>query len=327
MKLSTPLTLHQLATWMDLAYKGSPDHTINGINEIHKVTEGDLTFVDHPKYYDRALQSAATTILMDQETTPPAGKAVLLADDPFAVYNQLVGYYRLKEDPPEQPAFHRGRNVQIGHNVQIYPGVYLGNHVAIGDYTVIYPNTVIYAGTEIGAHVTLHANSTIGADAFYFKSRAAHHDKLLSGGKVVIEDYVEIGANCSIDRGVSGETRIGYGTKIDGEVHIGHGAELGRHCIIAAQVGIGGKTILEDEVKLWGQVGLNKAIRLGKGAVVMASSAVSKSIPGDEVYFGIPAKPTSQAYRELAAVRKLPGWQRDIEQRLQLHDQGQATSS
>lgn len=320
MQLPTTLTLHEVASWLGLAYKGPPDHPITGLNEIHKVTEGDLTFVDHPKYYEQALGSAATTILMDQETKPPDGKAILIAEDPFSVFNQMVGFYRLSDHAPDKASYYGGHHVELGNGVQIFPGVYLGDHVSIGNNTVIYPNTVLYAGTQIGSNVTIHANTSIGADAFYFKSRETHHDKLLSSGKVVIEDEVEIGSNCCIDRGVSGHTRIGHGTKIDGEVHIGHGAEIGKYCLIAAQVGIGGKTILEDKVKLWGQVGLNKSIRLGEGAEVFASSAVSKSIPGNESYFGIPALPTNQAFRELAAVRKLPRWQEEIEKRLRAGD-------
>jgi UDP-3-O-[3-hydroxymyristoyl] glucosamine N-acyltransferase len=320
MKLTTPLTLGEVAKWLNLHYKGDPNVVISGINEIHKVEPGDLTFVDHPKYYDRVLSSPATTIVIDQDQDPPEGKALLVAEDPFSVFNQLAGYYRLKDNAPEQPVYHRGQEVVLGQGVQIFPGVYLGDQVHIGDYSVIYPNTVIYAGTQIGSHVTIHANTTIGADAFYFKSRGTYHEKMLSSGKVVIEDHVEIGSNCSIDRGVSGYTHIGEGTKIDGEVHLGHGVVIGKHCLIAAQVGIGGKTILEDYVKLWGQVGLNKSIRLGKGAEILASSAVSKSIPGNETYFGIPALPTNQAYRELAAVRKLPRWQQEIENRLTAGD-------
>jgi UDP-3-O-[3-hydroxymyristoyl] glucosamine N-acyltransferase len=320
MKLSNPITVGQVADWLNLPFKGDPAQVINGINEIHKVEHGDLTFVDHPKYYETVLGSSATTIVIDQEQEPPEGKALLFAEDPFSIFNQLAGYYRLKDNPPEQPAYHRGQDVILGEGVQIFPGVYLGDQVHIGDYSVIYPNTVIYAGTQIGAHVTIHANTTIGADAFYFKSRETHHEKMLSSGKVVIEDHVEIGSNCCIDRGVSGHTRIGEGTKIDGEVHLGHGVEVGKHCLIAAQVGIAGKTILEDRVKLWGQVGLNKSIRLGEGAEVFASSAVSKSIPGNESYFGIPALPSNQAFRELAAVRKLPRWQEEIEKRLRAGD-------
>ena len=315
MKLQNSTTLGHVASIINAAYKGDPKHPITGINEIHKVENGDLTFVDHPKYYDQALHSAATTILINKDTEPPDGKGLLIADDPFDAYNELVRHFKPYQDEPNGN-YCQGRNVRIGKNTTIFPGVYIGNNVSIGDNCMIYPNCAIYAGTEIGNDVIIHANSTIGGDAFYFKARETHHDKLISCGKVVIEDHVEIGGCCTIDKGVSGITRIGEGSKLDGQVHVGHGAVIGKHCILAALVGIGGKSILEDEVKLWGQVGINKDIRIGKGAVVLASSAVSKSIPGNEIYFGAPAVPKGQAYKEAAAIRKLPGWIKEVEQKL-----------
>lgn len=320
MKLSEPTTLQSIADLLNAHFKGDPSQSIQGINEIHKVEQGDLTFVDHPKYYDQVLNSAATTILIDKEVEPPEGKGVIIVYDPFAAYNQLTNYY----DPYYNPSlddsgsnpFYQGENVSFGNGTSIFPGVYLGSDVKIGRHCTIYPNTVIYSGTEIGDNVVIQGNCVIGGDAFYFKDRDTYHDKLESVGKVVIDNDVEIGAGCTVDRGVSGITRIGEGTKLDGQVHIGHGVEIGKHCILAAQTGVGGKTVLEDKVKLWGQVGINKSIRIGEEAIVYACSCVSKSIPGGEIYFGSPAVPKGQAYKEAAAIRKLPTWMKSIDQKI-----------
>ncbi len=316
MKLDNPTTLEAVADFLGSSYKGNPNQPIEGLNEIHKVEKGDLTFVDHPKYYDKALNSAATTILINREVEPPDGKGLIVTDDPFEAYNTLTSYYKPHHDDPGKGQFHQGDQVKTGRGTAIFPGVYLGNHVEIGENCIIYPNTVIYAGTKIGNNVIIHANCTIGGDAFYFKDRGTYHDKLESTGKVVIDDKVELGAGCTVDKGVSGLTYIGKGTKLDAQVHVGHGVEIGKHCIIAAQTGIGGKSILEDRVKLWAQVGINKGIRIGEEAVILACSAASKSMPGGDVYFGSPAVPKNQAYKEVAAMRKLPEWMKSIEKKV-----------
>jgi UDP-3-O-[3-hydroxymyristoyl] glucosamine N-acyltransferase len=154
--------------------------------------------------------------------------------------------------------------------------------------------------------VIIHANTVIGADAFYFKKRPDGYDKLYSCGRVVIGNNVEIGAACTIDKGVSGDTIIGDGTKIDNQVHLGHGVVVGKHCLLAAQVGVGGKTIIQDEVSLWGQVGVQKDILIEKGAVVLGQSGVTKSLKGNKVYFGTPAAEAKSRYRELTYLRRLP---------------------
>lgn len=316
MKLDQPTTLEAIANYLNMPYKGESHQQIAGLNEIHKVEQGDLTFVDHPRYYEKVLDSAATTIIINKDIDPPAGKGLIISEDPFTAYNTLVDCYQNHRDTAEKPDYYQGHNVDIGKNSVIFPGVYLGNDVSIGDRCVIYPNAVIGAGSKIGHHVTIHGNVTIGGDAFYYKDRGTYHDKLHSGGRVVIEDHVEIGAACTIDRGVSGLTLIEEGTKLDAQVHVGHGVEIGKNCIIAAQVGIGGKTILEDRVKLWGQVGINKGLRIREGTEVLALSGISKSTEPDTVYFGAPAVPKGQAYKETASMRKLPEWMKSIEEKL-----------
>jgi UDP-3-O-[3-hydroxymyristoyl] glucosamine N-acyltransferase len=316
MKLASPLTLKDIAGLLGLDYVGNEDHQISGLNEIHKVEEGDLTFVDHPKYYERALQSAATTVLINQHDVEcPEGKAVLISDDPFTDYNKLVKEFKTPEYTAGQ-YYLAGANVKIDPSAVLHQGVVIGNNVKIGAYTVVYPNTVINSDSYIGDHVIIHPNCTLGGDAFYFKSRENGYEKLISCGWISLEDEVEIGVSCTIDKGVSGITRIGKGTKLDNHIHIGHGAELGERCLLAAHTGIGGKTILEDDVVLWGHVGINKDIRIGRGAEVYACSCVSKSIEGQEKYFGAPAVPHMQAFKEMAAFRKLPKWMKEVDQRI-----------
>jgi UDP-3-O-[3-hydroxymyristoyl] glucosamine N-acyltransferase len=281
-----------------------------GLNEIHKVQTGDISFVDHPKYYDRCLGSAATVIIINKVVNVPGGKTVLVVDDPFSAYVKLVKHFR-----PFVPASAMvADSAVIGEGTQLQPGVFVGNHVRIGQNCLIHPGVVIYDHTEIGDNVVIHANTVVGSDAFYFKRRTereAQYDKLESCGRVIIESRVEIGSGCTIDKGVSGDTIIGLRTKIDNSGHVGHGVVIGKNCLIAAQVGIAGKTHLEDEVILWGQVGVNKSLTIGKGAIVYAQSGVPGSLEGGKVYFGSPAEEAKTKMRELAWIKRLPEiWER-----------------
>lgn len=315
MKIKIPITLSEIAGILDLSYSGNGDQRILGINEIHKVDNGDLTFADIPKYLGRALNSKASVVMVNEKINSPNGKALLYSRDPFGDFNKLVHYFREKQKTSDT-VFLQGKDVKLGKNTKVHTGVVIGDRAVIGDNCTIYPNTVIYSGTEIGNNVIIHANTTIGADAFYFKIRDHGYDKLLTCGKVVIEDEVEIGAGCTIDKGVSGETRIGKGSKLDGQVHVGHGVIMGKNCLIAAQVGIGGKTILKNGVKLWGQVGINKGIVIGAGAEVFACSGVKNSLEGDKAYFGIPAREARQAFKESASLKVFPQWIKKVQKRI-----------
>lgn len=305
MILPRALLVETIAEWLQVTVVAGIATHITGINEIHKVTEGDLTFVDHPKYYTKVLASAASTVLINRaDVANPQQKTLLLSDDPFRDYNALVK--RLADTVIMQQAVNDA--AFIGEHTVVQYGAVLGNNVRIGKHCLIYPNVVIYDGTVIGDHVTIHANTVVGADAFYYKRRPEGYDKLLSCGRVVIYDHVEIGACCTIDRGVSGDTIIGHGTKIDNHVHIAHGVVIGSHCLIAAQVGIAGKTIIEDNAILWGQVGVSKDLTIGAGAVILAQSGVSKSLEGGKTYFGAPAEEARQAWRRTGELKQLIEW-------------------
>jgi UDP-3-O-[3-hydroxymyristoyl] glucosamine N-acyltransferase len=262
-------------------------------------------FVDHPKYYRKCIESAATYIIINQKTDFPPHKSLLLVTEPFEAYQKIVSHFR-----PFQPS---GKAVSdtavIGDGTVVMPGAFIGNHVRIGAHCIIYPNVVILDHCVVGNHVLIQSNTTIGSDAFYYNkktNREVHYKKMLSCGRVVLEDYVEIGAGCTIDRGVSGDTVIGVGTKLDNLVHIGHDTVVGKNCLFAAQVGIAGATTIEDNVILWGQVGVSKTLIIGAGAEVYAQSGVPASLAGGKKYFGSPVQEAAVKMKELVWIKRIP---------------------
>lgn len=302
MKFPTPQTLENIAIIIGADYVGEANFPVFGMNEIHVVQPGDIVFVDHPKYYDKALQSQATVILINKKVACPVGKALLVSDDPFRDFNKLTRYFK-----PFQSANHAiSRTAQIGEGTIIQPNVFVGNNVKIGRNCLIHSNVSIYDNTVVGDHVTIHAGTVLGSDAFYYKNRPENFDKLLSGGNVVIGNHVELGSLCTIDKGVTASTTIGEGTKLDNQVHVGHDTVIGKRCLIASQVGIAGCVLIEDFVTIWGQVGITSGITIGEKAVISAQSGVSKSLPGHKAYFGTPADEFRKKYKELASIRLIP---------------------
>lgn len=305
MQFSKPLSVQWIADFIQAKAIGNTAHQATGINEIHKVSPGDISFVDFEKYYDKCLQSPATFIIINKEVPCPEGKTLFITEDPFTAYVKIVKEFR--PFTPQDKMI--SDSALIGEETVIMPGAFVGHHVSIGNNCIIHPNVTIYDHSEIGDNVIIHAGTVIGADAFYFKrrkERASQYDKLESCGRVIIHQDVEIGAGCTIDKGVSGDTIIGQGTKLDNQVHIGHGTVIGKNCLFAAQVGIAGKAHIEDEVILWGQVGVNKDLTIGKGAVVYAQSGVPASLDGGKVYFGSPVDDAKAKMKELAISKKLP---------------------
>jgi UDP-3-O-[3-hydroxymyristoyl] glucosamine N-acyltransferase len=284
---------------------GNDHGAASGINEIHKVEDGDLVFVDHPKYYKKCIESAATYIIINQRTDFPSHKALLLVEQPFEAYQQIVQHFR-----PFQPSLKNiSDTATIGENTVVMPGAFIGHHVQIGANCVIYPNVVIMDHCIIGDDCIIQSGSVIGSDAFYYNkktNRPVHYKKMLSCGRVVLENAVEIGAGCTIDRGVSGDTLIGSGTKMDNLVHIGHDTVVGKNCLFAAQVGIAGATTIEDNVILWGQVGVSKTLTIGAGTEVYAQSGVPASLEGGKKYFGSPVQEAAVKMKEIVWIKRIP---------------------
>jgi UDP-3-O-[3-hydroxymyristoyl] glucosamine N-acyltransferase len=302
MKFPNPHTLKDIAQLIDCKYIGNDDFPVLGMNEIHVVEPGDIVFVDHPKYYGKALDSAATIILINKEVECPEGKALLVSNDPFRDFNKLTNHFK----PFVASSTSISPTAKIGKTSVVQPNCFIGHNVTIGENCTIHSNVSIYDDTIIGDNVTIHAGTVLGANAFYYKKRPEGFDRLLSSGRGVLEEHVDLGSSCTIDRGVTGDTTIKEGTKIDNLVQVGHDTIIGKKCLIASQVGIAGCVVIEDEVTIWGQVGITSGITIGAKAVISAKAGVSKSLDGGKHYFGIPADDFRSKYKELASIRKIP---------------------
>lgn len=302
MKYAQPQTLKAIADILDCEFVGDADFPVLGQNEIHVVEPGDIVFVDHPKYYSKALESAATIVLINKKVDCPEGKALLISDEPFTDFNRLTQHFSpfIASDASIDPT------AVIGENTVIQPNVFIGPNVKIGNNCIIHAGTVINYNCTIGNHVILHSNVVVGSEAFYYKKRDSGFEKLLSGGDVKLEDHVELGAGTTIDRGVSATTLVKKNTKLDNLCHIGHDTVVGENCLLAAHTGIAGCTVVGNDVTMWGRVGVTSGVTIGDRAVILACACVSKSLEGDKSYFGVPAQEARQYWKQLASIRRLP---------------------
>jgi len=281
MTFKSPQTLKTIAELIGAKYVGDENFQIFGTNEIHRVKKGEIVFVNHPKYYDKALHSEATIILIDKEVACPEGKALLVSDDPFRDFNKINDHFT-----GIQTFETTGNNLSIGENCKIHPSVIIGNDVKIGENCMIFPNVVIGDRTVIGNNCIIQAGTVLGGDAFYYNKNAEGYRKMLSVGNVILEDEVEIGVNCCIDRGVTDSTIIKKGSKLDNLIQIGHDTVLGERTLVASGAMIAGCCIIEDDVQVWGQVGMASGKRVGKGAVLLGKTGVNRDLEGGKTYFG-----------------------------------------
>ncbi|HTR31206.1 MAG TPA: UDP-3-O-(3-hydroxymyristoyl)glucosamine N-acyltransferase [Puia sp.] len=305
MQFPSPVSVQWLAGFLGAELIGNKDGQATGINEIHKVEKGDLVFVDHPKYYETCIRSEASFIIINKAVEIPSGKALLVVEQPFDAYLKIVRHFR-----PFEPATGAiSPSALIGEGTYVYPGAFIGHHVTIGRNCMIHPHVTILDHCVIGDHVIIQAGTVIGSDAFYYngkKDREVWYRKMESCGRVVVGDYVEIGAGCTIDRGVTHDTVIGAGSKLDNQIHIGHDTVTGKNCLFAAQVGIAGAVEIGNGVILWGQVGVSKTLTIGDNAVVLAQSGVPSSLAANKTYFGYPAEEAALKKRELVWIKRIP---------------------
>ncbi|PJB58395.1 MAG: UDP-3-O-(3-hydroxymyristoyl)glucosamine N-acyltransferase [Bacteroidetes bacterium CG_4_9_14_3_um_filter_41_19] len=302
MNFPHPLTVASVSDIIDGKILGNPEQETIGLNELHVVRHGDVTFVDHPKYYDKVLKSAASVIIINKEVEVPENKSLIFHAAPFDAFKKLILHFR-----PFVPATAMvSPDAIIGEGTVIQPGAFVGNQVTIGRNCIIHANVTICDHSVLGDNVIIQPNAVIGGDGYYFQRRPQGYVKFESGGRVILEDNVEIGASCTIDRGVTGDTTIGAGTKMDNQCQVGHDTVIGKNCLIGAFAAIAGVTVIEDDVLIWARVAINKDIVVGAKSIILATSALDKSVEGGKVYMGSPAVEARQYWKELAAIRQLP---------------------
>jgi UDP-3-O-[3-hydroxymyristoyl] glucosamine N-acyltransferase len=320
------MKLSEIAEFLNGELVGDPHLDISGLAKIEEAGPGDLTFVANPKYLQYIESTNATAVLISRDQEAIKIPHIKL-EDPY------LGFLKILEQfyPPKEPNFkgiHSSAVISpsavIESNVQIGPFTYIGENVHIGQDTVIYPccvilddvtigqNCKIYShvsireGCELGNDNIIHCGVIIGSDGFGFAPSGEMYKKIPQMGTVKIEDDVEIGANCTIDRATLGETLIRKGSKIDNLVQIAHNVIVGENTVIAAQTGVSGSTKLGKNVTLAGQVGIVGHVHIGDKAIVAAQSGVSKDIPPGEVWFGYPAQPIMKQKKIEASLRHLP---------------------
>lgn len=299
MRFQTTQTLKNIADLIGAKYIGDADFPVLGSNEIHMVKPGEIVFVNHPKYYEKALNSPATIILIDKEVECPEGKALLISDDPFRDFNKINTHFTRIYNFMEEL-----HDIEIGEGTKIHSSAVIGNNVKIGKNTLIFPNVVIGDRTIIGDNVIIQSGTVLGGDAFYYRKLNGSFDRLISVGNVIVENNVEIGNLCTIDRGVTDSTVIGEGSVLDNQIQIGHDTVIGKKCLIASHVGIAGCCVIGDEVTLWGQVGIASGNKIETGSVLLGKTGVNRDLPTG-TYIGMFAEDYKTYLKKEIKLRKL----------------------
>jgi UDP-3-O-[3-hydroxymyristoyl] glucosamine N-acyltransferase len=328
------MRLADIAEFLRGELSGDPDIEITGVAKIEDAREGDLTFVANPKYLKFLKSTKASAVIISQ-TEEAVSVPHIRLNDPYIGFLQVLERFY----PPIQPdfgGFHPTaiieKSAQIGQNVQIGPFVYLGHNVFIGDNTSIYPGCIILDDVRIGNNCRLYPNvsirekcilknniivhngTVIGSDGFGFAPDGEQYKKIPQMGHVLIEDDVEIGANCTIDRATLGYTHIQKGSKLDNQIQIAHNVVVGENTVIAAQTGISGSTKIGTHVTIAGQVGIVGHVKINDKAVLAAKSGISKDVPEGEIWFGYPAQPIMRQKKVEASLRHLPELAKKVSQ-------------
>ena len=308
-------SIKKIADFLQGTIIGNPDVKIGNIAKIEEAQNGDITFLANPVYTPHIYTTNASAVIVSEDFMPEKEvKANLIkVKDPYQAFSRLLQMvaqdFHLHKKGIEEPskisqtaqmgtgvyigAFsYIGDEVKLGNNVKIFPGCFIGNHTVIGDNTTIYPNVSIYHDTIIGKNVTIHSGSVIGADGFGFAPNNGNDFKKVPQiGNVIIEDFVEIGANASIDRATMGSTIIRRGVKLDNFIQIAHNVEVGENTVIAALTGVSGSTKIGKNCMIGGQVGITGHIKIGDNVKIGAQSGISHSLKDGEIVVGTPALP------------------------------------
>ena len=316
--------------------KGESQQRVQRVATLEDAVAGDVSFLSNLKY-EKALQTTkASAVVLGRDVSAPEHMNLVRVDDPYAAITVLIvklhGYRQHRPVPPdrsraaihetaqlgENATVHPGasidKNAVIGRDAVIYPGCYVGPRCRIGNNVLLYPNVVIYDDTVIHDRVTIHANTTIGEDGLGYAPYEGRWVKIPQIGCVEIEDDVEIGANCSIDRATLGKTVIGRGTKFSNLIAIGHGTRVGEHCLLVAQTGIAGSVTVGHHVTMAGQAGVVGHIRVGDNVTVGAKAGVINNVPDGETVLGQPAIPIADMRRQAVHVQRLPDLSKKVKQ-------------
>ena len=325
-------TLGELAKYVGGQVRGDQNVLIRSASTLGRADEGDISFLANRKY-EKQLRTTKASAVIASKDTANTSVPLLIADDPYYAFMQIMvllhGHRKHKKVgiSPRASISDSAKigadchiydfatiadEARIGDGCIIYPGAFVGQGVQIGNDSIIYPNVTIYDSCRIGNRVIINANSTVGEDGFGYASHKGVHHKIPQTGIVIIEDDVEIGACCGIERGTLGDTVIGQGSKLGDLVAVGHGAKIGPHCLLVAQVGIAGSTTLGHHCIVGGQVGVVGHINIGNNVTIAAQAGVINNIPDGKVVLGAPAIEANQGKRAYSMIQYLPEMRQNI---------------
>lgn len=269
-----------------------PDKDITALNTLADASDSELSFLDNPKYADDLKTSVAAAVLVhpDQAELVPTGTTALISSEPYVMLAYTSKLFApiafetkgkdaiIPESATIAPNVYIGFGALIGENVTIMPGAFIGDNAVVGDNTLIYPNVTLYRDCKIGKNCIIHAGTVLGSDGFGFAHKDGVHVKIYQNGNVVLEDNIEMGSNCSVDRAVFGTTLIKEGTKIDNLVHIGHNIEIGKGVIITGQCGFAGSSKIGDYCVFGAQGGVTGHVELASQTTCFARTGVISSV-------------------------------------------------
>jgi UDP-3-O-[3-hydroxymyristoyl] glucosamine N-acyltransferase len=302
------MKLAELAEKIGAEIVGDANVQIESCATLEQAKTGQLSFLSNAKYAKQLETTNASAVVVSKNVTSNR-VALLRASDPYYAFTQAVVLLHGHRRHPHA-GIHAKANVDptatIGENTVIYPGCYVGPRAKVGSHCILYANVVVYDDCVLGDRVTIHANTTIGQDGFGYATHKGIHHKIPQVGNVIIEDDVEIGSNCAIERATLGSTIIGKGTKFCDLIAIGHGTKVGEHCLFVAQVGLAGSVTTGHHVTMGGQVGVAGHLKIGNNIMVAAQSGVMDDLEDQKIYLGSPAMPASQARRVYTIFQQLP---------------------
>jgi UDP-3-O-[3-hydroxymyristoyl] glucosamine N-acyltransferase len=325
-------TLGELAEYVGGRVNGDSNIIIRSASTLGKAGNGDISFLANRKYEKQLMTTKASAVIAGKDT-PSASVSLLVADDPYYAFMQIMvllhGHRKHKKTGISSRASIAdtakiGSDCQIGDFVTIsdgakikdgciiYPCTFIGQDVQIGNDSIIYSNVTIYEGCKIGNRVIINSNTTIGEDGFSYATHKGIHHKIPQKGLVIIEDDVEIGVSCGIERGTLSDTIIGQGSKLGDLITIGHGAKIGQHCLLVAQIGVAGSTTIGNYCVIGGQVGIVGHINIGNNVTIGAQAGVINDVADNKVIMGAPAVDAETARRAYSMIQYLPDMRQNI---------------